>query len=1727
TLNDRKCLRILTFQNGSDTLAYELVADSSNWESFLQTCTNRFQLGGPVRRVFGWNGEEIKNFSEIPRLDESLLGSNNHVLLSQTYRGPVWVSKGENHRPLGTYQYFTKCLRTLQSQLEPLLRYKKERRFQCSHVTTEACYIIIWTVVPCPTLDMQLYLASELEDTKWCQFKEWIRKLKRKQDTLKEEAERERTEGCHYTMRHISEVKGGNKNLAVSSLMHLKVAMNGEQENPKYFDVHFDLERVSRLTDNKEQQMRMLLDQVSQAVVISSGPNSARVGLIQRLFFENGQQVTNVRQLRDDVVLFASFGENGQHNEHLYPFSDLCLQIALFQVLQNDTGALQLEMASQKVLKSSKWKAICGLPKSTKRQLVYRDQYELTSDDQLQDRFPDAYSSESNIGENEGNSPLDHFSLLQNQVCFRTLTIKNPCFYEVGDENLVLTCLQHATEAKSGRSSPVDEEEKVTMTPNSSEPILLRNGLFVAACKPLDRAHDSCQRWAIKQERWSTFGQWRFSCVDNPEWHRRALTWPIDRDGEPNNSLIWPVEGQLIPFAPPLNPVRGQPGSQTGAPKRLRVLKNGEANQSKAIFVTGPNVTKILIIMLIHREDVMGINYSSKPFFTHPELVYHAKFVVMYLSASYINGVCYFMMHRVKYSNRNVWGRGDHSEWINGESKHDDEKCEDNKSSQAKLHCTGTSVSEFEFNVFLDRCTSALHMISAARRVFDEDGTEHWSLDNLKRDQLVYVTSGEPFANVCRAQQEARLRTFFGSLSPIVDRADWYVSLVDQMKKDWVLTLSPSLSDGAELTLQHPAPGILSAASVNGQSGTTKDKILEDRISCSTAHERACQASDFRWAEFQRQRFDDPTNDEGVQDSLAQETQKESIDTRTKKRRSRKEDLQRFSVSEDGIIYPQANPSMALTVIPGQDNKPQLQLKKRRFGDELQRLKLNNNRAHCVLRVLPFFRIDFHDLLAQREFTRKIIPQEITAANLTGICTHAIIQTAVDQESAVLTFHLILAREDNLGESGSLGLFHGGHLDLSTYEARWSVQYWKNRLTVDLTSLNAMRSRHAAIRGELNERPKTGSVKLLVYANGDARLVAPKLCIGSSIDGLRDLCTVCLELVEPIQLFYAADGTVINDLCDLFSWGERNYSQVIRQASHWQKWFCSNTSESAGEEWPEKACLDMIQQTVRRHSTDGRSSLHTNSDLARAPKVIYFTHPDVKRLVDLGVLHSEEGLTDDIESDGRMEPLNPDQMPQSVEDADLWPHVTLAPRGELFQIGHVDGPGQNRDYELVIKISGIMGLLEIHCCCSFILNQFLPRCILTVKEETPLTLVLSYEIFGHRILTDLFEPNATVLDDQTEIRIRSRLGPLRNYFTRVCPELSVSLHAVVDVSPDEEVIGSSDLKIGPAIANTVISLRSLMIVRDADGSEESSVPEQYSPLRLIAQNLHSPRLRGAGPKGEDTVDDTFDDTENLVPCDLITSVYLGEKGMEETLQRSPSPNRGQKSETKEVDWSSLPIEVWASRGEEFIPLHNWPLSSRFLFFSLDLNTSIPDDSSCSSPQPIRRKMYSPTLPKRSLYQQPLLKRVLVYRNRDQSMNSALVWGDSLQEITHEAGIKLGLNGASGKLYTLDGSPINQLDELRQDQLVCLVRTSEQFQPPKELRNVEISANWIRAKHRFGPDATNLVVQTRAHPMFGVDAFAPTQEDKLSRSDRELILTYEQVLDDELLAVSTTGKRFLQ
>ncbi|KAF8565442.1 hypothetical protein P879_06964 [Paragonimus westermani] len=399
-------------------------------------------------------------------------------------------------------------------------------------------------------------------------------------------------------------------------------------------------------------------------------------------------------------------------------------------------------------------------------------------------------------------------------------------------------------------------------------------------------------------------------------------------------------------------------------------------------------------------------------------------------------------------------------------------------------------------------------------------------------------------------------------------------------------------------------------------------------------------------------------------------------------------------------------------------------------------------------------------------------------------------------------------------------------------------------------------------------------------------------------------------------------------------------------------------------------------------------------------------------------------------------------------DNESLPNVRLTSGGKIFQVGELEGPGKMKEYKLVIKIGDICGLLE-----------FLPSCLLTVNEELRLVLVLVYEIFGHEIRSDVFEPNNSILDDVTEIRIRSRLGPLKSYFMKVCPTISIKLHPVLNWQDKTGSTSSLDLKLGQPIANDMDPHKGQM-----------SVPTDQESMAV-----------------------------------------------------------GSKGDSKEIDWSITPIEVWASSGEAFVQLsdvyndvdhirtcaekatmsqtcnrNNSPLSNKILE---DQDIRGATKHSCHGT--VRKANVSPIRSK--LYNQPILKRIFVYKNQETSSGSVLVWGESLDAILEEARVKLNCQKMPAKLCTLDGEKVTRLTDLKQDQLVCLLCSGERF-ISNGMHPAEIKANWTRARQTYGSDSTEVVVQPRENPLVGVDPFAPTNTNLHKRenlqSDLKRINVYE-------------------
>ena len=69
-----------------------------------------------------------------------------------------------------------------------------------------------------------------------------------------------------------------------------------------------------------------------------------------------------------------------------------------------------------------------------------------------------------------------------------------------------------------------------------------------------------------------------------------------------------------------------------------------------------------------------------------------------------------------------------------------------------------------------------LNLPFAARRLFDEEGEEHFTLLSLKRDQVVFVSCGEGWSDPKMTREEQQRRILLSQLSTDVAKIRQYCS---------------------------------------------------------------------------------------------------------------------------------------------------------------------------------------------------------------------------------------------------------------------------------------------------------------------------------------------------------------------------------------------------------------------------------------------------------------------------------------------------------------------------------------------------------------------------------------------------------------------------------------------------------------------------------------------------------------------------------------------------------------------------------------------------------------------------------------------------------------------------------------------------------------------------------------------------------------------------------------
>jgi len=78
---------------------------------------------------------------------------------------------------------------------------------------------------------------------------------------------------------------------------------------------------------------------------------------------------------------------------------------------------------------------------------------------------------------------------------------------------------------------------------------------------------------------------------------------------------------------------------------------------------------------------------------------------------------------------------------------------------------------------FLDQCTALLDLPFSARRLFDKNGVEHLNLAVLTRDELVYVTCGEPWSDPTLSKSEQQRHFLLSNIAADVTQMKHFVRL--------------------------------------------------------------------------------------------------------------------------------------------------------------------------------------------------------------------------------------------------------------------------------------------------------------------------------------------------------------------------------------------------------------------------------------------------------------------------------------------------------------------------------------------------------------------------------------------------------------------------------------------------------------------------------------------------------------------------------------------------------------------------------------------------------------------------------------------------------------------------------------------------------------------------------------------------------------------------------------
>uniref|UniRef100_A0A8C2NVL2 Doublecortin domain-containing protein n=1 Tax=Capra hircus TaxID=9925 RepID=A0A8C2NVL2_CAPHI len=468
------------------------------------------------------------------------------------------------------------------------------------------------------------------------------------------------------------------------------------------------------------------------------------------------------------------------------------------------------------------------------------------------------------------------------------------------------------------------------------------------------------------------------------------------------------------------------------------------------------------------------------------------------------------------------------------------------KYSEAETNQTG-------FHQLLERCTEILNLPSAARRLFNEKGKEIFTLKELQRDELVYVSCGEHWINPDLSIAQQKKQIFLRNLASDISKIQTFCSM--HKIEALVLEVQSDIVSGAKLAVRKPIFGKEKQIIEPEEKQMQKNALTSENASSEILHspkqsklQKLCHQQ-FEYRDGQIISYAAPHLVLGVRGPNLRSgvevvlVEKKADDSH--QRWMRKEDSRTFHlVSNPDLV-------LAVSMTKARDEVCGYPVIAQKYNPH------NNGASNQKWNYMKSTK-------AFMAFHSTSLDKEITAANYAGVCTSSVTrEEKVDQPgyyylspSGKKKAMLCLACGQSVrAEKGLEQLLPGlpflcasasetqkpfsrgpfkvidvAKTDLSSREAENTLSYYEEHLLSLRMKTCTQVVSHCGM-AVTNQK----AVKIIAYKNGDGYRNG-KLIVAGTFPMLLTECTEQLGLARAASKIYTKDGTTISSLRNLVLW---------------------------------------------------------------------------------------------------------------------------------------------------------------------------------------------------------------------------------------------------------------------------------------------------------------------------------------------------------------------------------------------------------------------------------------------------------------------------------------------------------------------------------------------------------------------------------------------------------------